>query len=56
VREAYAVAEARTDRYGDPRTAWAMANGLTEHSQTFTNIDARTAVDRAAGKVLEMVF
>ena len=41
---------------GDPRTAWGMANGLTRLSQSLPYADERVALDRAAGKVLEMAF
>lgn len=39
----------------NPRSAWGMAQGLTRLSQTLVYADARTATDRAAGKVLGMV-
>ena len=55
VDEAYSIAE-RTTRYGDPRSAWAMAQGITELSQQSTHTDERVKLDRAAGKVLEMAF
>lgn len=41
---------------GSPNTVWGMVQGLTRHSQTLTYADARTAVDRAAGKLLEVEF
>lgn len=44
---------AQTPRYGDPRTVWAMANGLTEVSQREKHADARIRLDRAAGAVLQ---
>lgn len=53
--EAYDTA-AQTPRYGDPRTAWAMASGLTELSQAKDNTDDRLALDRAAGRLIEMAF
>lgn len=52
---AYTIAEA-TPRYGSPRTAWAMANGLTELSQNTAHADERVKIDRAAGKLLEAMF
>lgn len=45
----------RIDQDGDPKTVWGMVQGLTRHSQTLPNADARTEVDRAAGRVLEAV-
>jgi hypothetical protein len=41
---------------GDPRTVWGFVQGVTRHSQTIPFADQRTALDRAAGKVLEMAF
>jgi hypothetical protein len=53
--EAYAIAE-KTPRYGDPRTAWAVAQGMTELSQRKAHTGDREKLDRAAGKVLEIAF
>ena len=39
----------------NPRSAWGITQGLTRLSQTLVYADARTAVDRAAGKVLGLV-
>jgi hypothetical protein len=52
---AYTVAE-QTPRYGDPSTAWAMANGLTEVSQQAPHADERIKLDRAAGEILDFAF
>jgi hypothetical protein len=41
---------------GDPRTVWGMVQGLTRHSQTVAYADARTAIDTAAGKLMEAAF
>lgn len=53
---AYDVAESRVDRYGAPTTLWAMVNGITEMSQGSEFAEDRVALDRAAGKVLEVAF
>ncbi len=55
VTVAYKLAD-ETPRYGNPRTAWAIASGLTELSQALGNADERTAQDRAAGKVLALAL
>jgi hypothetical protein len=52
----YETAEVYRDTDGDPRTVWGMVNGLTRHSQTLPYADARTQVDRAAGRLLEITF
>lgn len=46
------VAE-QTPRYGDPRSAWAMVQGLTEVSQRQSHGIDRVNADRAAGKILD---
>lgn len=50
--QAAQVVAAQTPRYGDPRSVWAVANGLTEVSQRTKYADARIKLDRAAGEVL----
>lgn len=56
--QAYVAAEQHRDWYGvGPNTVYGMVNGLTEVSQKVTkHTDERTALDRAAGRVLEMSF
>lgn len=41
---------------GPAYTIWGFAQGVTRYSQQQRNADARTALDRAAGKVLEIAF
>jgi hypothetical protein len=53
--EAYKTAEENEDRFGNPRTPWAMVSGLTQNSQG-AHADTRNEVDYAAGKVLEIAF
>ncbi len=55
IEAAYEVA-VKTPRYGNPDTAWAMVNGLTEVSQTSSYTDERVKIDRAAGSILTMAF
>lgn len=38
---------------GDPLTVWGFAQGLTRYSQTLPYADARTNIDKAAGKLLD---
>ena len=52
---AYTVAE-ETPRYGDPRSVWGVVNGLTEYSQRTSHADERIALDRAAGRVMQIAF
>lgn len=53
---AYALAEKRVDWYGNPRSAWGLAGGLTEIARDLPHADERVTLDRAAGKVMEMAF
>lgn len=41
---------------GSPNSAWGFVQGVTRHSQTVHYADDRTALDRAAGKILEATF
>ncbi len=52
IESAQTVAES-TPRYGDPRSVWAIVNGLTEVSQRTQYADQRVRLDRAAGNVLQ---
>lgn len=53
---AYDLAVEHEDAHGTPNTAWGMASGITRLSQTLPYADERVAMDRAAGKILEMAF
>jgi hypothetical protein len=44
------------DQDGSPNTVWGMAQGITRHLQTLPHADKRTALDTAAGKLLEFAF
>lgn len=53
IRDAVEVA-ATSGRYGDPRSPWGVAQGLTELSQKLPNTNDRHEIDRAAGKILDL--
>jgi hypothetical protein len=55
IEAAYEVV-AETPRYGDPRSVWAVTNGLTEVSQRAKHADERRKVDELAADVLSMAF
>jgi IS1 family transposase len=40
---------------GNPNTVWGMVQGLTRFSQTLQYADARTQVDKAAGRIMDLV-
>ena len=44
------------DQDGSPNTVWGMVQGLTRHSQKTTYADDRQALDRAAGRIMEVAF
>lgn len=54
-REAFELARERDFVGGDPCSAWGFAGGLTVLSQREQFADARLVLDRAAGRVLELV-
>lgn len=41
---------------GSPKTQWGIVQGLTRHSQTIPYADQRTTIDKAAGRIMEVVF
>lgn len=53
--EAMDLAESTT-RYGNPRTAWAVAQGMTELSQRSNYASTRVEMDRDAGRLMEIAF
>jgi hypothetical protein len=52
----YETAAKHEDWYGNPRSLWANVAGLTQASQASGFADARSDVDRAAGKLMAMAF
>ena len=44
------------DQDGNPNTVWGIVQGITRHSQSYPHADTRTAIDRAAGKLLTLNF
>jgi len=57
VGDAFDAAEKHRDWYNvAPTTVWGVVQGMTEVAQTEKHTDARTAIDRASGRVMEMAF
>jgi hypothetical protein len=50
------LAATREDWYGSPRSAWGLSGGMTELARDLPNADDRHALDKAAGKMMEMAF
>lgn len=55
ISQAVTIAEEKTERYGEPYSLWALTSGLTEASQLCGHADKRVQIDRAAGKLLNLV-
>lgn len=56
LEQSYDKAEEHHEWYGDPKTAWGLAGGMTEIARDLPNADDRTALDKAATKVMEIAF
>ena len=56
IAEGYAKAEERVDWYGDPRSAWGLAGGITEIARDLPHAEDRVTLDRAAGKIMAVAF
>ncbi len=54
--EGYAAAEAHSDWYGNPKSAWGMAQGITERARELVYADERVDMERAASRVVQMAF
>jgi hypothetical protein len=50
------IADKSEDRYGDPRSAFAIVSGLTEIARDKVNADERVKLEKAAGKVAQIAF
>lgn len=53
---AYDLAVTREDWYGAPNTVWGFTGGLTEIARDLPNATDRVALDRAAGKIMQIAF
>ncbi len=54
--KAYDIAERSEDRYGNPRSVFALVSGLTEQARDKVNADERTKLEAASGKVAQIAF
>jgi hypothetical protein len=55
IEQAYREAEAHEQTDGPPGSVWGMVNGITRLSQREPWADVRTALDRAAGRLLDEI-
>lgn len=56
IEAAYDLTEQFVDTDGSPRSVWGMVQGLTRVAQATAFADERVKIDRAAAKVLDIVF
>lgn len=54
--KAYVVAVENEDRYGNPHSVWGFTGGLTEVARDLPNADERVALERQAGKIMQIAF
>lgn len=52
----YDLAERNSDVDGNPRSIWGYVQGVTRYSQTLGYADERVAVERSAGRILQVAF
>jgi hypothetical protein len=56
IKAAIDLSEKRVDWYGEPKTVWSMAGALTEIARDLPNANDRAALEKASGKVMDLVF
>ena len=56
IKAAQKLGEQRADWYGEPNTVWSMAGALTEIARDMPNANDRAGAERAAGKVMDLIF
>jgi hypothetical protein len=55
-REAIEIADTSEDRYGNPRSIFALVSGITEIARDKVNADERVKLEKDAGKVAQIAF
>lgn len=56
IEQSYNVAEQHSDWYGDPKSVWGLTGGMTQVARDLPNASDRVALERAAGKVMQIAF
>lgn len=56
IAQAIEIADKSEDRYGNPRSIFALTSGLTEIARDKVNADERVALEKNAGKVAQIAF
>jgi len=56
LEQSYEVAVAHEDWYGSPNTVWGITGGMTQVARDVANASDRVALERAAGKVMQIAF
>lgn len=56
IAEGYDTAVKHESWYGNPRSVWGLTGGITEVARDMKYADERVAVERGAGKVMQIAF
>lgn len=56
LEQSYDVAVAHEDWYGNPHSVWGITGGMTQVARDVANASDRVALERAAGKVMQIAF
>ena len=56
IEQSYEVAEQYEDWYGTPSSVWAITGGMTQVARDLSTASDRVALERAAGKVMQIAF
>lgn len=56
IQQAMLIADSSEHMYGNPRSAFALASGVTQIARDLPNADDRNALDRAGAKVMAIAF
>lgn len=56
IDQSFEVAEQHSDWYGDPKSVWGLTGGMTQVARDMANASDRVALEKAAGKVLQIAF
>lgn len=56
ISDSFDLADEHAEWYGDPRSAWGLAGGMTEIARDLPNASERTKLDRLAGKLMQAAW
>lgn len=56
VQQSYDVAASHEDWYGNPHSVWGLTGGMTQVARDVANASDRVALEKAAGKIMQIAF